>query len=39
MASVMKAGDGSLISNSALKVVNGTSLDDYAPDPSNFAES
>ncbi len=39
MASVMKAGDGSLVSNNSLKVANGTSLNDYAPDPANFAES
>ena len=40
MASVIKAGDGSTIAgNTALKVANGTSLNDYAPDPNNFVES
>ncbi len=39
VASVLKDAGGAAVNNAAIKVANGTSLNDYAPDPNNFSES
>lgn len=39
ISSLLKNEAGNVVGNATQKIANGVSLEDYAPDPDNWAES